>query len=237
MKIYMIGDSTMKFNNYNRYPQCGRGQVLHLFAKNDCLIEDHAENGRSSKSFKDEGRFDVILAKLLPGDFVICAFGHNDEKIQDPLRYTTPYDTYQKHLKYYADKTKEKGAHIVFATPIARHKFVDGVCINTHQDYPQAMLDFCKDNNYTCIDLNTLTINHYNKIGEEESKKYHMIFPKDTYKNYPDGKDDHSHLVYNGALMVAEKFVLEILKSNDPIKNCFIDINIEEEIDWAMLKD
>ena len=62
-KIYMIGDSTMKYNNISSYPQCGWGQMLHLFTKNDWLIEDHAENGRSTKSFIAEGRFDKILDK------------------------------------------------------------------------------------------------------------------------------------------------------------------------------
>ena len=91
MKIYMMGDSTMKYNNIFQYPQVGWGQVLHLFAKNECLIEDHAENGRSTKSFIAEGRFDVILSRLTKDDYVIVEFGHNDEKKQDPARYTTPY--------------------------------------------------------------------------------------------------------------------------------------------------
>ncbi len=35
MKIFMMGDSTMKYNNIFSYPQFGWGQVLHLFAKNE----------------------------------------------------------------------------------------------------------------------------------------------------------------------------------------------------------
>lgn len=176
MTIYMIGDSTMKFNNFLRYPQTGWGQTLDLFTKPGVLIEDHAENGRSTKSFIDEKRFDVILNKIKPGDYLICQFGHNDEKIQDPLRYTEPYSSYQQNLKYYADMTKKHGAHIVFATSITRHKFIDGVCVNTHGDYPQAMIDFCNKEGYTCIDLNKLTMDLYTKLGEEKTKKFHMIF-------------------------------------------------------------
>lgn len=237
MKIFMMGDSTMKYNNYLRYPQCGWGQVLHMMTKNEWLIEDHAENGRSTKSFLNEGRFEKILSKLEKGDFVICQFGHNDEKIQDENRYTTAYGTYQENLKFIADSVISKGGNIVFATSITRHSFVDGVCQDTHQDYPQAMMDFCKENGYTCIDLNTLTRNLYNKLGEEATKKYHMIFPENMYRNYPEGKDDHTHLVYNGALMVAELFVKEIYKTENPIKDCFLDLSQKEEIDWAMLKD
>lgn len=237
MKIFMMGDSTMKYNNIFRYPQVGWGQVLHLFSKNDVLIEDHAENGRSTKSFKEEGRFDVILERLSKGDFVICEFGHNDEKIQDEKRYTTPYGTYQENLKYYADKVKEKGAHIVFATPIARHKFENGICVNSHQDYPKAMLDFAKENGHTCIDLNHLTMDLYTKLGEKETEKYHMIFPAGTYKTAPEAKDDHSHLRYDGALMVAELFVRALAKTNDPMTDCFLDLSKKEYIDEAMLID
>ncbi len=237
MKIFMMGDSTMKYNNFHTYPQTGWGQVLHLFTKNEWLVEDHAENGRSTKSFIAEGRFDKILSRLEKGDFVICAFGHNDEKIQDPTRYTDPFGEYQKNLLYFKTEVEKKGATIIYVTPIARHKFIDGVCVNTHGDYPKAMLEFCKDNNLCCVDLNELTINLYNKVGEEESKKFHMIFPKNKYPNYIEGKDDHSHLVYFGAIMVAELFVREILKSNSPIKDCFIDLDNAPEIDWAMLKD
>ncbi len=237
MKIYMMGDSTMKFNNYFSYPQTGWGQVLHIFAKNHVLIEDHAENGRSTKSFIDEGRFDVILNKLNKGDYVICQFGHNDEKKQDPNRYTEPFGSYQDNLAYFAKKALERGANIVYATPITRHKFENGVCVNTHGDYPKAMLEYCKNNGFTCIDMNQLSIDLYNKLGEEATKRFHMIFKPNRYTNYLEGKDDHSHLVYEGAIMIAELFVREILKSDNKIKECFIDLNNADPIDWAMLID
>lgn len=236
-KIYMIGDSTMQYNNCFAYPQVGWGQVLHLFTKNDWLIEDHAKNGRSSKSFYEEGRFDVILSKLEKGDFVICQFGHNDEKEQDPSRFTTPNGTYLDFLAQYARLTIEKGANIVFATSISRRKFENNVAIDTHKGYPQAMLNWCKENNFTCIDLNQITLNLYNKLGEEKTKKFHMIFDANIYPNYMDGKEDNSHLVYAGALMVAENFVREINKTNNPIKEAFLDLEEKEEIDQRMLID
>ncbi|HIT50141.1 MAG TPA: rhamnogalacturonan acetylesterase [Candidatus Pelethenecus faecipullorum] len=237
MKIFMMGDSTMKYNNIFRYPQVGWGQVLHLFARNDVLIEDHAENGRSTKSFKEEGRFDVILNRMSLGDFVICSFGHNDEKIQDPTRYTEPYGSYQDNLLYYAQEVEKRGGHIVFATPITRHKFENGRCVNTHGDYPKAMLDFAKQHGYTCIDLTRLTMDLYTKLGEEQTKKFHMIFPKGMYDCHPEAKDDHSHLRYEGGLMVCELFVRAIEKTDDPIKHCFLDLSEKDVIDEKMLID
>ncbi len=237
MKIFMMGDSTMKYNNIYSYPQVGWGQVLHLFTKNEWLIEDHAENGRSTKSFLDEGRFQVILNRLSAGDFVICQFGHNDEKQSDLSRYTVPYGTYQENLAYFANEVEKKGAHIVFVTSITRHKFENGFCVNTHGDYPQAMLDFAKKNGYTCIDLNTLTRDLYTRIGEEGTKKFHMIFGENVFENYPQGKDDHSHLRYEGAVTIAELFVRAVAKTDDPIKNCFLDLAHKAKIDEKMLID
>lgn len=232
-----MGDSTMKTNNIYTYPQAGWGQPLNLMVKNGVSVENHAENGRSTKSFIDEGRFDAILKRIQKGDYVICSFGHNDEKIQDPKRYTSPFDTYQKNLKYFSDEILKRGGNIVFATSITRHKFENGTCINSHGDYPKAMIEFAKENNFTCIDMNKLTMDYYNLIGEEESAKLHMIFKPKTYEYYDEGKDDHSHLNFNGAVTIAKIFVRALKKTDSKLKECFLDLDIREEIDWKMLVD
>ncbi len=235
-KIYMIGDSTMQFNNAYSYPQTGWGQVLPIFCRPEYQIIDLAKNGRSSKSFIDEGRFKYVETNLQKGDFIICQFGHNDEK-DDPDRYTSPEGTYLENLAYFARVAKEKEAHIVFATSISRRSFKDGKCVDTHKGYPQAMLKWCEKEGYTCIDLNGLTLSLYNKLGEEETKKFHMILSPNVYPNYIDGKNDNSHLVYEGAHMVSELFVRALYKTNDPLKQCFLDLDNKEEIDWKMLID
>lgn len=237
MKIFMMGDSTMKYNNILTYPQTGWGQVVELFVNEGVRVIDYAENGRSTKSFIAEGRFQRILDEIDKGDFVICQFGHNDEKINDPSRYTEPYGEYQKNLAYFHDEVLSHGGNIVYATSITRHKFSEGKCINSHGLYPQAMLDFCKENGYTCIDMNQLTIDLYTKLGEEATKKFHMIFPAQKYSTYIDGMNDHSHLVYEGAIRIAELFVRAIYKTNDPIKKLFLNLDSNPEIDWKMLKD
>ena len=237
MNIFMMGDSTMKFNNFYSYPQFGWGQGLELFTKEGVIIFNHAENGRSTKSFIAEGRFDYVLGRMKKGDYLIVQFGHNDEKINDPNRYTEPFGEYQKNLKFFADKANELGCHVVFATSITRHKFENGVSVNSHGDYPKAMIEFAKVNGYTCIDMNKLTMDLYTKLGEEESKKFHMIFGPNIYETYKDGKDDHSHLMYDGAVTVAKTFVEAIEKTNDPINECFLNLKEKEEIDWKMLVD
>lgn len=80
--IYMIGDSTMsnkplEGNNQER----GWGHVLGSFFTEDVRVENHAMNGRSSKSFIDEGRWKTVVNKIRPGDYVFIQFGHNDENL------------------------------------------------------------------------------------------------------------------------------------------------------------
>lgn len=237
MKILMMGDSTMKRNNYYSYPQFGWGQGIELFVKDGILVYNYAENGRSTKSFIAEGRFNKLLDNLAEGDFVICSFGHNDEKEYDETRYTRPFVEYQENLDYFAKEVEKKGGHIVFATSITRHSFKDGKCFNSHGDYPKAMMEYANKTNHTCIDLNKLSLDFYNKIGEEESKKYHLIFGKNLYSNYLDGKDDHSHLNIEGATLMAHLFVEAISKTNDPIKDLFIDLSLTNQIDFKMLID
>ena len=99
------------------------------------------------------------------------------------------------------------------------------------------MLQYAKNTNHTCIDLNKLSIEHYTKLGEEKTKKYHMIFDSNRYSNYMDGSDDHSHLMIEGATLMAYLFVNAVSKTNDPINECFIDLNLTNQIDFDMLKD
>lgn len=79
--IFMIGDSTMankKMDGGN--PERGWGMVLPGFFSEDVRIDNHAVNGRSSKSFISEGRWEKVISKVKKGDYVFIQFGHNDEK-------------------------------------------------------------------------------------------------------------------------------------------------------------
>ena len=62
-------------------------------------VDNHAVNGRSSLSFINEGRWDKVLEKMKPGDYVIIQFGHNDEKPKAD-RHTDPGSTFDYNLAY-----------------------------------------------------------------------------------------------------------------------------------------
>ena len=69
--IFMIGNSTMADKPLNDgNPEKGWGQIFPLYFKEGIKIENHAVNGRSTKSFIDEGRWDSVVSKIKSGDYV-----------------------------------------------------------------------------------------------------------------------------------------------------------------------
>jgi lysophospholipase L1-like esterase len=144
--INIFGDSTMADKIPEVYPETGWCQVLDDYFDESVTISNHAVNGRSSRSFIDENRWQLVLDSLKPGDFVFIQFGHNDEKEYDPERYTTPFGTYTENLHRFISETVERGAMPVLFTPIVRRKFFEsGLLEHTHGDYPEAVriYSFC----------------------------------------------------------------------------------------------
>lgn len=84
----MIGDSTMANKDISGGKmERGWGMMLKNFFTEDVIVDNHALNGRSSKSFISEGHWQKVVEKIKPGDYVFIQFGHNDEK-DDPKRHT-----------------------------------------------------------------------------------------------------------------------------------------------------
>ena len=67
-RVFMIGDSTMANKQYEKTPERGWGMVLQCFFDDEVVIDNHAVNGRSSKSFIAEGRWQKVIDQVKPGD-------------------------------------------------------------------------------------------------------------------------------------------------------------------------
>ena len=138
-------------------------------------MHNHAMNGRSSKSFIDEGRWKVVLDSLKKGDFVFIEFGHNDEKEYDSTRYTVPFGSYTDNLKKFVTESREKGATPVLMTPIVRRKFDEhGKLIPTHGDYPKAVRELAAKMDVPLIDMEKLTHDMVEPMGDVKSKELYM---------------------------------------------------------------
>ena len=211
MRILCLGDSIMQYNDFSTYPQTGWVQEFARFFPLSTEWLNFARNGRSSKSFIDEGRFALVLKTALAGDYALIQFGHNDEK-NDPCRHTDPGPggSFRKNLSYFVQELKKKGVRPVLLTPVARRMFEAGRAKDSHKKYAEAILETASEEEIPCIDLNKISLDFLNEIGFDDSRRYFMNFDKNLYKNYPDGKNDNSHLRPDGANMISALAAVEL---------------------------
>lgn len=204
-KIFWAADSTVQNNDVTTYPQTGIGQVFPMYVKEGVFVLNHARNGRSTKSFMDEGRLDAIDREIGEGDFLFIQFGYNDEKAEDPTRYTEPFSTYIENLETFINVARKHGAKPVLITPIERRHFDETgkLMESAHTNYVAGMKQAAQENDVPLVDLFTMSRAALERAGEEQSRKWHMFFDAGLYENYPEGKQDNTHLRYDGALLYA----------------------------------
>ena len=226
--IFIIGDSTAANKDISGGKQeRGWGMALQCYFDDNILVDNHAVNGRSSLSFIREGRWDKVLEKIKPGDYVIIQFGHNDEKSQ-PARHTDPGSTFDYNLAKFVRETREHGGIPVLMNSVVRRNFLvkapviaddeqlrsstfkDGAkqeegdtLIDTHGLYAQAPRDVAQRMNCYFIDANRITHDLEQGLGKDASKKLHMWFLPGEEPSEPKGKQDNTHYNIYGAKVVA----------------------------------
>jgi len=216
--IFLIGDSTMANKVPERFPETGWGMALPKLFSEKVKVENHAMNGRSSKSFITEGRWQAVLDKLNKGDYVFIQFGHNDQKVKDSARYTNPFTGYRQNLSRFVNEAREKGAVPVLFTSVARRNFNEfGALVDTHGDYTEVTRTVAKELNVPLIDLQSLTEQRIVALGPEKSKELFLWLAPGENPNYPEGAQDNTHFNDKGASEVAQMAVEELRKLNLPI--------------------
>ncbi|MGY2067595.1 pectinesterase family protein, partial [Blastococcus sp. SYSU DS0619] len=204
LNVFVIGDSTASVYQSNEAPRTGWGQALGLFTTENATVIDYAKSGASSKDYYDSGLFDRTLAEIQPGDYLLISFGHNDEKDDDPTRYTDPYGTYQEYLQRYIDGARAAGATPVLVTPVERRRFDSaGVAKTTHGEYPAAMRALAAEQGVALVDLTEMSIDLWNELGPEGTTDYFLHVEPGEYPNYPDGRYDDTHFQAKGAIELA----------------------------------
>lgn len=219
MRIILMGDSTMQYNDATTYPQVGWGQMLTLFFNNKVKIYNFAKNGCSTKSFVDLGIFNRAIEKINKGSYCFIQFGHNDEKFDNPLRYTNKDTTYQDNLRMYINEVKKRGGTPILLTSIYRRFFDDNHVIqdDVHIGYPEAMIKVGLEENVLCLDICSKTKKLLSDLGDEKSKELFMIFEKNKYQNYPEGMFDNTHLRSDGAYAVAKVVSDSLIEIKHPL--------------------
>ena len=204
VQIHITGDSTGSTYVSSLAPRAGWGQALPVFLSSKAVAVNAAQSGASSKSFVDQGRLDQVLTKIKRGDYLLISFGHNDEKKEDPARYTEPSTTYKSYLSQFIDKGRAKGAKPVLVTSVERRRFsTSGTITPTHGAYPAAMRELAAAKRVPLVDLTASSTALFNRVGVEGTKKYFLHLTAGQHPNYPGGVEDNTHFQAAGAIEVA----------------------------------
>lgn len=222
--IFMIGDSTMANKDIRGGKmERGWGMMLQNFFTEDIIIDNHALNGRSSKSFITEGHWQKVIDKIKPGDYVFIQFGHNDEK-DDPERHTDPGTTFDDNLRKFVKEARMKGGIPVLFNSVVRRIFTNSktavadddirsnssvglaegdTLVDTHGDYLLSPRNVARELKVPFVDANKITHDLEQSLGPDKSKKLHMWYlPKET-PSLPKGRQDNTHYNVYGAYIVA----------------------------------
>lgn len=218
LSIYSVGDSTMADYQISMDPnQRGWMQMFPQFLKGDVKVANFGINGTSSKSYYLSAAWDRVKGNLLPGDYVLIQFGHNDEKdggIEGPSGIgTAPWVGYHDYLTKFVNEAKALGGTPILFTPVVRlswagttisatgaHDLTATGAAADSGNYPAAMRDVAKTLSVPLVDLTVLSKALVEQYGAIPAKAKLYIAADDT------------HLQPMGALSFAQLAAQELVK-------------------------
>lgn len=214
--IFLCGNSTVVDQPYE--PWASWGQMIPRWFGPEVAISNNAESGLTAASFLGSYRLDKILTMMKKGDYVICEFGHNDQK--EKMAGAGAWYNFSYNLKVFIDKVRAKGGNIIFVTPTQRRRFDDAThskILETHGDYPDAMRAVAKREGVPVIELHDMTRTFFETLGYENSKKALVHYPANTFPGQDKPLADNTHFNPYGAYEIAKMVVMGMKQLNLPI--------------------
>ena len=227
--IYMAGDSTMQTYRGNYAPQQGWGQRMQELVKDGVTVYNRSIGGRSTKSFKAEGRWAELLKGVKKGDFVIIQFGHNDGTKSKPERYADPRTEYKSNMRQFVEDVRAAGGIPVIATSIPFGTYLaDGKLKPPGflDPYLQSARDVAAETKCDLVDLYVYADKELNAAGEKKGTLLYLELKPGDYPNYPQGRSDRCHISFRGALFYAKAFALLAKEAKLPIAELFKDSEV-----------
>lgn len=202
--VWMAGDSTMAEKLATKRPETGWGEMFAQYFRPEAVrIANKAMNGRSTRTFIEEGRWKAITDSIQAGDYVFIEFGHNDEAADKLDRYTPP-DDFRRNLIRMVDDVRAKKGQPVLMTPVRRRKFSkDGQLEDTHGEYPDITRRVASEKSVPLIDMHRTSADVVASYGADSSAKLFLQVEKGENPNYPDGVHDNTHFRPLGAELMA----------------------------------
>ncbi len=183
--LFLIGDSIVHTGSGNgdTGPWGWGSELIPLFDPSKIHVYNEARGGRSSREFIEEGSWQKITAQLQPGDWVMIQFGHNDaaNSADHPNRTTLPGNgdapqgtvhSYGWYLRQYVADSKAKGATAIVVSPPPRNQWIEGHVIRGLSGYAAWAAEAARARGARFIDLNTITADRYDAIGQTAIAPY-----------------------------------------------------------------
>lgn len=214
--IFLCGNSTVVDQELE--PWASWGQMIPRWFTDKVAISNHAESGLTVRTFLDGHRFDKVLSMLKKGDYVVCEFGHNDQKEKRPG--DGAWYHFAHGLKTFIDRVRAANGHIIFITPTQRRSFDEATHTKiqeTHLDYPDAMRAVAKREGVPVIELHDMTRTFFEALGYEGSKKALVHYPANTFPGQDKPLADNTHFNPYGAYEVAKMVVMGMKQLQLPV--------------------
>jgi pectinesterase len=201
-KIVLVGDSTVTDN-------AGWGLGFKQFLTDGAECINTSQGGRSSESFRREGRWTNALA--LKGDYYLIQFGHNNEPGK-PGR-STDMPTFVSNMVSYVEEARAIGAKPVLVTPLTRRqwdKANPGKIKSSLAPYAEEVRKIAAEKKVPLVDLQARSIELCESLGPEKCLEFS---PPKIVDGTNTGGFDGTHLNAKGYVMFARLVVDELRKS------------------------
>jgi rhamnogalacturonan acetylesterase len=197
--LFLVGDSIMHTGTGDgeKGPWGWGSELIPMFDSAKIHVYNEGLGGRSSRGYIQEGAWQKILGRIQPGDWVIIQFGHNDaansqnypdrttlkgngdetQEIESPVTHQKEtIHSYGWYLRQYVSEAKAKGANVIICSPPPRNLWLEGKVIRGLDGYAAWSADAARMSSARFIDLNTITANKYDAMGQEATKPYFNDF-------------------------------------------------------------
>ncbi len=210
--VFVAGDSTV--TDQRNEPFAGWGQMLPRFFGPSVAVSNHAESGLALRSFEYQLRLEKVLSLMMPGDYLLIQFGHNDQK--DQRDGAGPFTTYKVQLTEFVEAVRAKRGIPVLVTSMERLRMDnDGNQTPTLADYAEAVRQVGKEQDAPVIDLNKMSLKFYAALGPKRSTKAFAFYPAGTFPGRDEELKDRTHHNSYGAYELA-RCVVEGIREQVP---------------------
>ncbi|WP_346236659.1 rhamnogalacturonan acetylesterase [Niabella insulamsoli] len=204
VSVFLAGNSTVVDGASEPFSAWGQ-MFPWFFQPEKVAVVNLAESGETLSGFIAARRFAKMLSLMKPGDYAFVEFGHNDQKQKG--KGIGAFTSYKKNLNYFIDEVKKKGGIPVLVTSVQRRRFLNGKIVETLGDYPEAVRQTARERGVALIDLNALSKQLFEAMGEEKSMLAFVHFPAGSFAARPEALADNTHFRPYGAFEVARLMV------------------------------